>query len=183
MRADPDPPSSGLSSLLLATANRSCSCQATGRTCQPLGGQAHQRWADSDPNQWRQGRAAPRASSSLKPGSVVFAPFPPVSHSLPVKCSFYRVQQPLLPALPVAPSLSSWGFPGLLHGLCLLLQSHTGGSGGSEAHRAISSPTSPLITSSMSTDALKPPPQTFWGEEHSPCSWAFHFGASHQPQP
>lgn len=55
-----DPPSLGLPSLLLATANSSCCCRATGRTCQPLGGQSHQRWADTDPSRWRWGRMRPR---------------------------------------------------------------------------------------------------------------------------
>ena len=47
----PQPAPSNSQQLLQLPGNR--------RTCQPLRGQAHQRWADTDPNQWRPGRTGP----------------------------------------------------------------------------------------------------------------------------
>lgn len=65
-----DPRSSGLSSLLLATANSSHSCQATGRNCQPLGGPALSRWAQHRPQSMEAGQDGATGRHGLPPSQA-----------------------------------------------------------------------------------------------------------------
>lgn len=117
-----DPPSSGLPSMLLATANSSCSCQATGEPVSPSearltrGGQTQTpiNGGQAGQGHWEAWPLGP------KPVLVVFVPVSPSFQVLFLESSDLCIQCSWL-SLPF-----SMGAPGLLErGLCLLLPSHT----------------------------------------------------------